>query len=118
MSRLLANFVPGFIVTGPDTINNFGHSLWFSMLLTIACIAAIAVKTKIEKKVWLWALSIYIIAFLLYLSLGQSAIWKDIVVAISHLQYAAVFSIVLFISSAFIWLGWVQGKVVKKQREV
>ncbi len=114
LSRLLVNYVPGFLVTGPDTMSNFSTSLWFSMLLTIVCIGIIALKTKVERKVWLTAFFIYLITFILYLSAGQTEVWKEFVISLSALNYATVFWLVLVFSTGIIWLGWEQGKAVKR----
>lgn len=114
LSRLLVNFVPGFQVTGPQSMSNFGHALWFSMLLTILGIAVIAVNVAIERKVWLSALTIYVVSFLLYLTFGTTEIWKAFVVSLSTLHYGVVFWVVLALSFAVIGLGWQQGKAIAK----
>lgn len=110
LSRLLVNYVPGFQITSQETISKFGLSLWFSLLLTILVLAVIAFKTTMEKKVWLTALGIYTVAFILYLTFGKTQLWREMAVALSTLSYPMVFGVVLFTSGLTLWVGWRQGQ--------
>ena len=109
-SRILTTYVPGFIVTGPDTFGRILPAILWSMALELAFIAGLWMKYRERAKPFLVA-GVFIVAQML--AMGLSPKWHgidQILVLVGQVPSAAVVLTGMAIGAAASWLGWEAGK--------
>lgn len=109
-SRILGNYVPGFIVTGPDTFDRILPGILWSMALELVFIAALWIKYRERARPFLVAGGFIVAQMVL---MGMAPNWPSsngVLVLIGGLPSAVVVMTGMAIGAATSWLGWQAGK--------
>jgi len=109
-SRVLGMYVPGFIVTGPDTFDRILPAILWSMALELVFIAVLWIKYRERARPFLVAGG-FIVAQIVVM--GMAPGWPSlnaVLVLIGGLPSAVVVMTGMAIGAATSWLGWQAGK--------
>lgn len=109
IARLFIPLIPGFQITGPETLYRFNYSLILSIAVTL--IIAIWLYLRNKKFGWPWLLSggVTGLSYLAYLTFGQTDIWKNWMIAFAAVPASAVFVFGLLLGILACVLGWRAG---------
>lgn len=110
-SRILTMYVPGFIVTGPDTFDRILPAILWSMALAMAFAAAVWLRYREKARPFL-VVGGFIAAEMLvmWLAPGNPAM-EGVLRVIADVPSAAVVLTGMALGAAASWLGWQAGKV-------
>lgn len=92
LTRLLNFYVPGFIISGPETLSRFGTALQLSIVLTLALGVLLALKYRPNGWPWWLASGVMALLYFLFATLGQTPVWTADVVEIASWSPVAVFT--------------------------
>ena len=110
LARLMNAYVPGMIITGPDTLHHFGSSLLLSVAFTVALGFFLAWRYRPHGWPWSLAAAITALLYILYASVGQTAAWTAVVLEMATWPPVAVFAFGAALGALACWLGWRHGK--------
>ena len=110
LARLFNFYVPGLIISGPETLYRFGSALLLSVSLTT--ILGIFLALRYRPYGWPWWLASGFVAllYLLYATLGQTTLWSDVVAQIASWPPIAVFTFGVILGALACALGWRHGR--------
>lgn len=111
LARLFNFYVPGLIISSPETLYRFGPALLLSVVITVAL--GIFLGLRYRRHAWPWWLGAGIVALLyfLYATLGQTALWTGAVTKIASLSPIAVFAFGALLGAIACGLGWRHGEI-------
>jgi hypothetical protein len=110
LSRLFANWVPGLLITGPDTLYLFEYCLQLSMLVSLLLAVWLYLKHQAHGWPWILAAMLVILMYVLYATLGQTLVWQRVVAQLATWSMAWVFATGWVVGLLACVLGWYQGK--------
>ena len=106
LSRLFSNYVPGLMITGPETVYLFEYSL----VLGMACSAILGVLLyRLHQKdgwPWLLAAALSVFYYVMYATLGQTEIWHQVVLSSVNVKPLAAFICGVILGLLSCVLGW------------
>lgn len=109
VSRLVVNWIPGYQITGLETMSNFGYGLNFSIVVSVLIPLVLYFMYKREGWPWLLATGIVVLMYGLYATLGKSDIWASAVQLMSYAPPMAVFAFGLIVGLSACLMGWIHG---------
>jgi hypothetical protein len=112
LSRLIVNFIPAFKITSLETMSNFGYGLNISIVIGLLLPLVLYKFYKKDGWPWLLAAGITAVFYLLYKTVGQTALWGEAVQIITTIHPAVVFLFGFMLGAMALILGWVQGKKI------
>lgn len=109
LTRIFNFYVPGLMITGPETLYRFGQALLLSVALTVAL--GIFLALRYQRHGWPWWLASGLVAllYLLYATVGQTAQWTQVVAGIASLSPILVFAFGALLGVMVCALGWRHG---------
>jgi len=115
LARVFNVYVPGLVISGPDTLYRFGSALLISVVLTVAL--GIFLALRYRRHAWPWWLASGIVAllYLLYATFGQTALWTAAVMEIASWSPIGVFLFGAVLGAVACVLGWRHGATVELQ---
>lgn len=109
-SRLMAGFVPGLTIRGPEDFDRIIPSILWAMAIELAFVAAIWFKFR-EKATPFLVAGLFIVAQMLTMGLMMdNALLKSVLVLIGNVPSSAVVMTGFAIGAATSWAGWQAGK--------
>ena len=109
-SRLMAGFVPGLTIRGPQDFDRIIPSIEWAMAVELAIIAVLWWRFRDKAKPFLVA-AVFIVGQMLTMGLMQdNAVLESLLVVIGNMPSAAVVMTGFAIGAATSWLGWQAGK--------
>lgn len=112
VARIFNFYVPGLIISGPETLYRFGPALLLSVLLTAVLGIFLAVRYRPDGWPWWLASGIVVLLYFLYLTLGQTALWSGVVAQIASWSPVAVFAFGVLLGATACVLGWRHGETL------
>lgn len=116
ISRIFVPLIPGFQITGPDTLYRFNYSIALSAAVTLIIVFLLYLRDK--KHGWPWLLSggITILSYLAFISVGETAVWKNSMLSLAEVPASAVFIFGVLLGFFACIAGWRAGgaKVVRQ----
>lgn len=114
LARVFNVYVPGLIISGPETLYRFGPALLLSVVLTVTL--GIYLALRYRPYGWPWWLSSGVVAllYLLYATIGQTASWSEAVAEIATWSPIAVFVFGALLGATACVLGWRHGETVAR----
>ncbi|MEX2498954.1 MAG: hypothetical protein WD397_08795 [Wenzhouxiangellaceae bacterium] len=116
LARVFNVYVPGLIISGPETLYRFGPSLLLSVAITAALGIVLGLCYRRHGWPWWMASGVVALLYLLYLTLGQTAWWSGAVAEIATWSPIAVFAFGAFLGAIACVLGWRHGKAIEGLR--
>lgn len=114
VARLIMNYVPGFLVRGPEDLPNFGRSVEASIFLSVVFISVLIIR-DIRNKRPAWPFTFALIASLVsysgFFSWAKTDVWMDMALAFGSNTsplIAALIGTALGVATGF--YGWHAGK--------
>lgn len=112
LARLFNFYVPGLIISGPETLYRFGPALLLSVALTVALGIFLALRYRRHGWPWWLASGLVALLYLLYATLGQTAQWSATVAEIATWSPIAVFACGALLGAMACVLGWRHGETI------
>lgn len=112
LARVFNVYMPGLVISGPETLNRFGPSLLLSIVLTVALGILLALRYRPYGWPWWLASGITALLYLLYATLGQTALWSGVVAEIATWSPITVFAFGAVLGAMACALGWRHGQAV------
>ncbi|MFC3195721.1 hypothetical protein ACFODZ_15810 [Marinicella sediminis] len=109
LSRLFANYLPGMMIEGPDTLYRFEYAIQLSMLLSVLLGIGLAVLYRKSRWPWLMAAGIAAISYGLYATVGQTNWWAAVVMHLSQLHPGTIYLSGLLLGILAVVFGWRHG---------
>ncbi len=106
LARLFGMVVPGLTIRGPETLYRFEYNLAASMVVTVVIALWLYFRSQRDGWPWLLAAGITAISYVLYLSLGQLAMWNPVVTFIAGLPIYVVALSGFVLGLAACLAGW------------
>jgi len=109
LARFYNNIIPGWEVTGPDTLYRFGYGLHTSMVS--ALLIALALYFCYRPRSWPWMLAVLItgVYYVAYLTLGRTEFWQQLVYLLAEAQPVGIFIFGAVLGALACGLGWKAG---------
>lgn len=113
LARIFNFYVPGLMISGPETLYRFGQALLLSVALTVALGTFLALR---HRPSWPWWLASAFVAllYLLYATLGQTAFWSEAVTVIASWPGSVVFTFGALLGAIACAAGWRDGETVRR----
>ena len=108
--RILGQYVPGFIIQGPDDLHLIMTSILVSMALELLFIAAICIKYRNRATPFMVAGGFIVAQMIAMGLLGDWPAWEPFLVLIGHAPSSAVWLTGFVIGALTSWAGWNAGK--------
>lgn len=112
LARLFNNYVPGLIISGPETLHRFGPSLLLSVAMTVALGIFLALRYRRHGWPWWLASGLVALLYVLYATVGQTALWTAAVAEIATWSPIVVFAFGVLLGALACFLGWRQGETI------
>lgn len=112
LTRVFNFYVPGLIISGPETLYRFGPALLLSVAITVALGIFLALRYRRHGWPWWLASGLVALLYLLYATLGQTAQWTAIVAEIATWSPIAVFVGGALLGAMACVLGWRHGEML------
>lgn len=112
VARVFTNYVPGLVITSPETLFRFGSALLISIVLSVALGIFLAIRYRPNGWPWWLASGFLLLLYLLYATLGQTALWSGVVMEIATWSPIVVFAFGAILGAAACTLGWRHGQRV------
>lgn len=114
LTRIFNFYVPGLMISGPETLYRFGQALLLSIALTVALGIFLALRHR--RHGWPWWLSSGLVAllYLLYATLGQTDRWAQVVADIASWSPISVFAFGVLLAAMVCVLGWRHGEPIRR----
>lgn len=108
LSRLLANYVPGFRIRAAEELYKFGHAVDASFMLTVLILGGLIIRdARAGKPVLPFTLGlIAVLGMFAYKLIGFAAWWQPTAEALASVPAWLVVVTGLVLGSAASWLGW------------
>ena len=116
LTRVFNGYVPGLVISGPETLYRFGSALLLSIILTVTLGIVLALWRRPYGWPWWLASGILVLLYLLYATLGQTALWSGVVAEIATWSPIAVFTFGAVLGALACMLGWRHGQADKNRR--
>ncbi|MGK7295481.1 MAG: hypothetical protein ACNS61_06570, partial [Candidatus Wenzhouxiangella sp. M2_3B_020] len=110
MVRLFNFYVPGLIISGPDTLYRFGPALQLSIAVTAVLGVVLAIRYRRHGWPWWLVSGFVVLLYALYATVGQTTHWTGVVAEIAAWSPVAVFAFGALLGALACWLGWRHGK--------
>lgn len=114
LARAFNGYIPGLVITSPETLYRFGPALLISIVLSVALSIFLAIRYRPHGWPWWLASTILLLLYLLYLTLGQTELWSGIVMEIATWSPIAVFAFGAFLGAVACMLGWRHGQAAAR----
>lgn len=113
LTRIFNSYVPGLMISGPETLYRFGQALLLSVALTVAL--GIFLALRYQRHGWPWWLASGFVAllYLLYATLGPTAQWTQVVTEIASWSPISVFAFGALLGVLVCALGWRHGEATR-----
>ena len=121
VARFIMNYIPGFLINGPEDLPNFGRSVELSILLSVAFIGVLIIRDIINKKPavpFTYGLIISLLAYSGYFSWGTTETWQNIALSYGNLSPWAASMIGFVLGAAAGVIGWYAGKRPSRRRNM
>lgn len=112
LARVFNVYVPGLIISGPETLYRFGPALLLSVVLTVVLGMVLALRYRRHGWPWWLASGLVALLYLLYGTLGQTALWSGAVAEIATWSPITVFASGTLLGAMACALGWRHGETV------
>lgn len=109
VSRLMPA-LPPLAIAGPQDFHNFAYGLHIANALAVAVAAILYLGAPKSGRPFLVAGGLVAMQSLLFETLGRTAAWERLFVAIGSVPAAAVATIGLAAGAAAVWAGWTAGR--------
>lgn len=106
LTRLFNAYVPGLIISSPETLYRFGPALLLSVVFTVALGIFLALRYRPLGWPWWLASGLVALLYLLYVTLGQTPHWSAAVAIIAGWSPLAVFAGGALLGLMACVLGW------------
>lgn len=110
MNRLLTSYMPGLIITSPDTFYLVGPSLHISQAMAVALAAFLVWRAPQHGRPFLVIIGALIVAALGFNFVSQLEAWKSVFGLLARPSLAVVFVIGAAVGSVAAAMGWRAGK--------
>lgn len=114
LTRLFNSYVPGLIISSPETLYRFGPTLLLSVVFTVALGIFLALRYRRHGWPWWLASSIAALLYLLYATLGQMTQWSAIVAEMATWSPIVVFVCGALLGVVACVLGWRHGQTIER----
>lgn len=114
LTRIFNVYVPGLVISGPDTLSRFGPALLFSIVLTAALGILLALRYRRHGWPWWLATGFTVLLYLLYVTLGQTTQWSEAVAQLATWSPIAVFASGALLGAIACVLGWRHGEPIRR----
>lgn len=112
LARVFNVYVPGLIISGPETLYRFGPALLLSVAITVALGIFLALRYRRHGWPWWLASGLVALLYLLYATVGQTAQWSATVAEIATWSPLAVFACGALLGAMACVLGWRHGETI------
>lgn len=104
--RLIGILVPGLMIRGPEDFHHFPDAVRIANLLVLGIVLLLAQRSGGYRKPMLAAAGLVLLQGLVFELAPGLAPWESLLVAISRVPAAAIFSAGLGVGALLAWLGW------------
>lgn len=114
LARIFNFYVPGLMISGPETLYRFGQALQLGIALTVALGVFLALRHPRDGWPWWLASGIVALVYLLYGTLGQTVQWSQAVAEIASWSPESVFAFGALLGAMACVLGWRHGETIRR----
>lgn len=116
LTRVFNFYVPGLMVSGPESLYLFGPALLLSVAITVALGSFLALRYRRHAWPWWLASGVVALLYLLYATLGQTTLWTGTVTKIASWSPIVVFAFGALLGAMACALGWRHGGTIVKTK--